>query len=72
MNKYIYSVCANDNWPTIESVMASSISDAEEKLISEYCEMFDINDNNLDYLEFQEFMNDRGVVFSDLYDIEEL
>lgn len=72
MNKYIYSICPNDDWPTIESVMASSISDAEEKLISEYCEMFDIDDNNLDYLEFQELMNDRGVVFSDLYDIEEL
>lgn len=72
MNKYIYSICPQESWPTIESVMASSISDAEEKLMSEYCEMFDIDDNDLDYSDFQELMNDRGVVFSDLYDIEEL
>ena len=72
MNKYIYSVCSNDDWPTIESVTASNISDAEDKIICKYCEIFEFDNNDLlDYREFQELMNDHDIVISDLYDIEE-
>ena len=71
MNKYVYSVCNQESWPSIQTVMAPSISDAEDKIINEYCELLDINDN-MDYLEFQEMMNDHEIVISDLYDIEEL
>lgn len=72
MNKYVYSICTQDQWPSIETVMASDISDAEDRIISEYCEMLDIDNNNMDYLQFQEMMNDHDIVISDLYDIEEL
>lgn len=72
MNKYVYSICTQDAWPSIETVMASGISDAEDRVISEYCEMLDIDNNNMDYLQFQEMMNDHDIVISDLYDIEEL
>ena len=66
MNKYIYSVCDSDSWPVLNSVLANSITDAEDKVMMKY----DVD--NKDYLEFQESMNNRGIVISDLYDIEEL
>ncbi len=72
MNKYVYSICPNDEWPSIKTCIAPNISDAEDKIISKYCEKYELDDNNYDYLEFQEKLNSAGVVISDLYDIEEL
>ena len=73
MNKYVYSICSGDEWPGIESVMGTSITDAEEKVIATYCDVMDIEDDGFDYREFQEYLNSEyNVVLSDLYDIEEL
>lgn len=72
MNKYIYSFCTQEQWPEIRTVSANSINDAEDKIINKYCEKYEIDNNNVDYLEFQEKLNDLGIVISDLYDIEEL
>jgi hypothetical protein len=71
MNKYVYSICLQDEWPCLETVSASGIEEAEDKIIFKYCDKFEI-DNNLDYLQFQEELNNLGIVISDLYDIEEL
>ncbi len=73
MNKYIYSICPSDEWPQIKTIMATGIEEAEEKVISKYSEYYDLNDNNWDFIQFRDELNEqRMVVISDLYDIEEL
>lgn len=72
MSKFVYSVCPDDDWPHLETVVASGILEAEEKVINKYYNMFEIDNNSDDFHEFVEEMNVHGVVISDLYDIEEL
>ena len=72
MSKYIYSVCNVDSWPILQSITATGMSEAELKVIDKYCNLVEIKNDDLDYLEFQEKLNDLGIVISDLYDIEEL
>lgn len=74
-NKYVYSECTQDYWPTIQTILAKSYQDAVEKLIDKYAKKLD-DDKILDFdefLEFQEYLNQEYfIALSDLEDIEEL
>lgn len=70
MNKYIYSVCDSDGWPSLESIYGVSLQDAEDKIIMEYCDKYELETVD-DYPQLQENLNSEyGVVISDLYDYE--
>lgn len=76
MNKYIYSECPEDHWPSIQTLVARSYNDAVEKLIQKYADYFndDFISSEIDFMKhLQEYLNDKyGFVISDLEDIEEL
>ena len=75
MNKYIYSECPVDYWPSIQTLVARSYNDAVEKLIQKYADKFE-DDSILEYdslKRLREYLNDKYTfVISDLEDIEEL
>lgn len=73
MTKFIYPVCNYDNGNTyIETVLASSIEDAEDRIIKRYFAMYDDleSDNWDDFL--AEMDSEHGILIGDLYDIEAL
>lgn len=72
MTKFLYPVCDGDGVNTIESVTASSIEDAKDKIIQRYFDMYDDleSDNWEDFL--VEMDASYGVLIGDLYDIETL
>lgn len=73
MTKFIYPVCDYDNGNTyIEVVVASSIEDAEDRIIKRYFAMYDDleSDNWEDFL--VEMDSNYGILIGDLYDIETL
>lgn len=75
MNKYIYSECPEDYWPSIQTLVARSYNDAVEKLIQKYADKFE-DDSILEYdslKTLREYLNGKYTfVISDLEDIEEL
>ena len=75
MNKYVFSECTVDYWPTIETVMANSYQDAGDKLIDKYAKDLD-DDNILKFDEFKllrEYLNDQySIALSDLEIYEEI
>ncbi len=72
MTKFIYPVCDGDGVNVIESVTASSIEDAKDRIIKRYFDMYDDleSDNWEDFL--VEMDVSYGVLIGDLYDIETL
>ena len=75
MNKYIYSECTTDFWPTIKSIAAISYNNAVEKLITKYST--ELDDEKIfqfdDYEKFREYLNDKySIALSDLEIYEEL
>lgn len=75
MNKYVYSECPSDYWPSIKTVMAPSYNEAVDKLIQKFGNEFEddkiLDIDNIRHL--QEYLNDTYTfVLSDLEDIEEL
>lgn len=75
MNKYIYSECTEEYWPSLKSLLATSYQNGIEKLINYYSHQFD-DDKILDLdniKALQEYLNEKyNFVISDLEDIEEL
>lgn len=72
MNKYIYSECSVEYWPEIKTIVANSLEDAEERLMSKYIEKYDLPDYD-NFKTFREGLNDiKEIALSDLYDIETL
>lgn len=75
MNKYVFSECTVDYWPTIETVMANSYQDAVDKLIDKYAK--DLDDDNIlkfdEFKLFREYLNDQySIALSDLEIYEEI
>lgn len=72
MTKFLFPVCDCDGVNIIESVTASSIEDAKDKIIQRYLDMYDDleSDNWEDFL--VEMDASYGVLIGDLYDIETL
>lgn len=75
MNKYVFSECTVDYWPTIETVMAKSYNDAVDKLINKYAEKLDddkiLKFDNFD--SFREYLNEQyNIALSDLEIYEEI
>ena len=75
MNKYVFSECTVDYWPTIETVMANSYQNAVDKLIDKYAKELD-DDNILKFDEFKlfrEYLNEQySIALSDLEIYEEI
>ena len=75
MNKYVFSECTVDYWPTIETVMANSYQNAVDKLIDKYAKDLD-DDNILKFDEFKllrEYLNEQySIALSDLEIYEEI
>ena len=75
MNKYIYSICEQDDFPYIDSIVAKSYSHAIEKLIKKFVDRFDDDDEITDISTFevlQEYLNATyAIVISDLYDVDD-
>lgn len=76
LNKYIYSECPIDYWPSIKTIMAKSYNDAVEKLIMQYGNELDddsIIDSIEDWKQLREYLNDEySIALSDLEIYEEL
>lgn len=76
MNKYIYAECPIDRWPEICVLMATSYSDAVERLARKFSNQFDddkISDLNDDFLALRDYLNETyEVALSDLEIYEEL
>lgn len=72
MTKFLFPVCDADGVNVIDTVTASSIEDAKDKIIKRYFDMYDdlVSDNWEDFL--TEMDCDYGVLIGDLYDIETL
>lgn len=75
MNKYVFSECTTDYWPSIETIMAKSYNDAVDKLINKYAEKLDddkiLEFDNFD--SFREYLNDQySIALSDLEIYEEI
>ncbi len=75
MNKYVFSECTVDYWPTIETVMANSYQDAVDKLIDKYAK--DLDDDNIlkfdEFKLFREYLNEQySIALSDLEIYEEI
>lgn len=75
MNKYVFSECTVDYWPTIETVMANSYQDAVDKLIDKYAK--DLDDDNIlkfdEFKLFREYLNEQyNIALSDLEIYEEI
>lgn len=75
MNKYVFSECTVDYWPTIETVMANSYQNAVDKLIDKYAK--DLDDDNIlkfdEFKLFREYLNDQySIALSDLEIYEEI
>ena len=76
MNKYIWTECPEDYWPVFKTIVATSYTNAVEKIIIKYGEELDddtILDSIDDWKHLREYLNDKySLVISDLEDIEEL
>lgn len=72
MTKFLFPVCDADGVNVIDTVTASSIEDAKDRIIKRYFDMYDdlVSDNWEDFL--VEMDSDYGVLIGDLYDIETL
>lgn len=72
MTKFLFPVCDADGVNVIDTVIASSIEDAKDRIIKRYFDMYDdlVSDNWEDFL--VEMDSDYGVLIGDLYDIETL
>lgn len=75
MNKYVFSECTVDYWPTIETVMANSYQNAVDKLIDKYAK--DLDDDNIlkfdEFKLFREYLNEQySIALSDLEIYEEI
>lgn len=76
MNKYVYAECPVDYWPSIRTISANSLDDATEKLIEQYTNEFEDDENIAEFSDFKqlrEYLNDTySIALSDLEDYEEL
>lgn len=74
MNKYVYSICEQDYFPEIKTIVAKSYNHAIEKLVFKFTEKFDNFDDTIDDIQdLQEYLNENySIVISDLEDIDEL
>ena len=73
MNKYVWAECPIDEWPTIKTVMATSLNDAENKIIESYIKDFDLEDNFESFEVFRNYLNnDYSIALSDVEIYEEL
>lgn len=75
MDKYVFSECTTDYWPTIETVMANSYQNAVDKLINKYAK--DLDDDNIlkfdEFKLFREYLNEQySIALSDLEIYEEI
>lgn len=75
MNKYVFSECTVDYWPTIETIMANSYQNAVDKLIDKYAK--DLDDDNIlkfdEFKLFREYLNEQySIALSDLEIYEEI
>ncbi len=73
MTKFLFPVCDADGVNIIDTVTASSIEDAKDRIIRRYFDMYDdlvVSDNWEDFL--VEMDSDYGILIGDLYDIETL
>lgn len=72
MSKYIYAVCV-DYENHIYTQAGASLKDAEEKIIEEYRNSYEIDEEFDNYREFCQFMSENYEVdFSELTDVETL
>lgn len=73
MNKYVWAECPIDEWPTIRTVMATSLNNAENKIIESYITDFDLEDNFESFEVFRNYLNnDYSIALSDVELYEEL
>ena len=75
INKYIYSECTQDYWPTIKTLQAKSYNDAVDKLIEKY--FTELDDDYIagisEYDDLREYLNSNyTIALSDLEIIDEL
>lgn len=71
MSNYIYAVAYDDN--VIRSISASSINNAEEKIIERFRDDYEIDEEFDNYREFKNYMWDNyQVLVSNPQDIEAL
>ena len=67
MNKYIIAVA--DEYAYIESVIARSIHDAEDKFIHKFCEKYDISYAS-DWDELIDNLYETNVIIGEIIDVE--
>lgn len=73
MNKYVWAECPIDEWPTIKTIMANSLKDAENRIIEKYVSEFEIDEDFDSYTVFRNYLNnDYSVALSDVEIYEEL
>ena len=69
---YIYAVCSDDN-NHLRTVNACSLQNAKEKIIEQYRNDWDIDEEFDNWMDFIKFMDDREVYIThSLQDIEAL
>lgn len=75
INKYVVAVCnvdSGDEGPWIETCSATSLKDAEDKLIMRFTEDYDLSYAS-DWKSFLEIADqEAGLLFGDIQDIETL
>lgn len=75
MNKYLWSECPIEYWPSIKTIMAKSYNDSVEKIIDKYSKELDDDSilNYNDWESFREYLNDTyNIALSDLEIYEEI
>lgn len=73
MDEYIWAVSTDDTWPVINTLFATSLRDAEDRIMNHYFNILDINDDFENYDEFREYLNDKHhIALSDVEEVSEL
>lgn len=67
---YLMPVCDSDGC-YIAHATARNHSEAEEKLIQELIETYELDDTVYSFSELKEVLNEYDIVIGDIYDIEE-